>query len=77
MWSRGTLLFVAIGIGDGNWRIDNRYIKGESDFSALDIAETGPWFQTASYSTSTESVFPGDKATGAYIWALSLMQSRG
>jgi hypothetical protein len=73
MWSRDTLLFVVTARGDGNWRIDIRYIKGDSDFSALDIAKTGFWFQTASYSMSTESVFPGDKAAGAYSLALSLI----
>lgn len=73
MWSRDALLFVVTGRGDGNWRIDIRYIKGDSDFSAVDITETGPWFQASSYSTSTESVFPGDKAAGAYSLALSLL----
>jgi len=73
MWSRDALLFVVIGRANGNWRIDIRYIKGESDFSALDITVTRPWFQTASYFTSTESVFPGDKAAGAYNLALSLI----
>jgi hypothetical protein len=59
-----------------DWRVEVRVPVG-SEFSLLQVVQTGSGVRATSYPMGTGGSFPGRKAAGAWSWSLTSSQYRG